>query len=33
MNNIIGKLTKKSRKVKLINMLTDHSSILEVPAE
>lgn len=32
MNNIIGKLTKKSRKIKLINMLTDHASILEVPS-
>lgn len=32
-NNIIGKLTKKSRKIRLINMLTDHATILDVPTE
>ena len=32
-HNIIGKLTKKSRKIKIINMLTDHCSLLEVPSE
>ena len=33
MDNIIGKLTRKSRKVKIINMLTDHVCLLEVPSE
>ena len=33
MENIIGKLTKKSRKIKIINMLTDHTTLLEVPCE
>ena len=32
MDNIIGKLTKKSRKVKIVNMLTDHATLLEVPS-
>jgi hypothetical protein len=30
---VIGRLTQKSRRVKLINMLTDHETILEVPCE
>ena len=33
MKNIIGKLTKKSRQINLLNMITDHSTILEVPSE
>jgi hypothetical protein len=33
MENIIGKLTKKSRTIKLINMITDHATLLEVPSE
>ena len=31
MENIIGKLTKKCRRIKLINMTTDHVTMLEVP--
>lgn len=30
---VIGRLTQKSRRIKLINMLTDHEFILEVPCE
>ena len=30
---IIGKLTKKPRKVRIINMLTHHTDIIEVPCE
>lgn len=33
MENIIGKLTKKSRNIRLINILTDHATLLEVPSE
>ena len=33
MENIIGKLTKKCRRIKLINMTTDHVTMLEVPCE
>lgn len=33
LHNIIGRLTKKSREVKLINMLTDQATILSVPSE
>lgn len=29
----IGRLTLKTRKVKLINMLTDHEDVIEVPSE
>lgn len=32
MDNIIGKITKKSRKIKIVNILTDHTTILEVPS-
>jgi hypothetical protein len=31
--NIIGKLTKKARRLRIINMINDHCTILEVPAE
>lgn len=31
--NIIGKLTKKARRVRIINMINDHCTILEVPSE
>jgi hypothetical protein len=30
---VIGRLTQKSRNIKLINMLTDHEFVLEVPCE
>lgn len=30
---IIGKLTQKSRKLRIINMLTHHSDTIEVPSE
>lgn len=30
---IIGSLTKKTRKIKIINMLTDHDDVIEVPCE
>lgn len=31
--NIIGKLTKKARFIKVVNMITDHTNVLEVPSE
>ena len=31
--NIIGKLTKKSKRIKIMNMINDHTTILEVPCE
>ena len=33
MDNIIGKLTKKSRTIRLVNILTDHATLLEIPSE
>lgn len=30
---MIGRLTKKTRKIRLINMLTKHDDILEVACE
>lgn len=32
-NYVIGKLTSKSRKIRIINMLTHHTDIIEVPTE
>jgi hypothetical protein len=31
--NIIGKLTKKPKRIKIMNMINDHTTILEVPLE
>lgn len=30
---IIGKLTQKPRKIRIVNMMTHHTDIIEVPAE
>lgn len=32
-NYIVGKLTRKSRKINIVNMLTDHATLLNVPEE
>ena len=32
-SHIIGRLTKKPRRIKIINMINDHCTILEVPSE
>lgn len=32
-SHIIGRLTKKARRIRIINMINDHCTILEVPSE